>query len=540
MAPRIWLILGLLVVLIVLGCSAPPAPPPANEPPVAEAGPHQLATVGQPVELDGSDSSDPEGRPLTYAWTEADANPARVATGSGQAHLSFIPTVIGTYWFRLTVSDGENTSRPDSVRVLVRLSNTAPVADAGPDLIFASGTLVPLSAAGSHDPDGDPLDYRWLVVRSPAPVTLSDSTAARTTALLATAGDYRFRLQVSDGQLSDDDEVTITISAAANQSPVADAGPDQQVPVGTLVTLDGSGSRDPEGAALVYRWTLGRSPGEPVILSDPAAANPAFVPGEAGEYVFALEVSDGTATSVQDVVTVEATEGGFVEQEGMTEVPTGAFTMGSTQGATDERPTHRVELSAFWIDQREVTAGEYQACVDAGACGQAGRAANCNAGRADRADHPANCVTWTQTADYCSWAGKRLPTEAEWEMAARGLDNRRFPWGDEYPGPTRMNYAGNVGSTTPVGSYPEDVSFYGLLDMGGNVHEWTADWYAADYYATGPTTAPTGPTAGTLRVGRGASWRIGVPLEALTATVRLALTPATSDNTIGFRCARSE
>jgi iron(II)-dependent oxidoreductase len=102
-----------------------------------------------------------------------------------------------------------------------------------------------------------------------------------------------------------------------------------------------------------------------------------------------------------------------------------------------------------------------------------------------------------------------------------------------------MNYADNLGSTAPVASYPGDVSFYGLFDMGGNVHEWTADWYAADYYSASPTTAPTGPAAGSLRVGRGASWKVGVPLEALTATVRLALTSATSDNTIGFRCARS-
>jgi formylglycine-generating enzyme required for sulfatase activity len=290
---------------------------------------------------------------------------------------------------------------------------------------------------------------------------------------------------------------------------------------------------------LSYHWSLGRSPGGAVALSDSTAVKPTFTAVDAGEYVFALVVKASGLVSLQDVVTVTATGGGFPEQEGMTQIAAGSFTMGSTEGSDDEQPPHRVDLVAFWMDQREVTAGQYQACVTSGACSQASQTANCNAGRADRVDHPANCITWPQAEAYCTWAGKRLPTEAEWEMAARGLDGRRFPWGDDYPAPSRMNYNNLVGSTVPVGSYPGDSSFYGILDMGGNVHEWTADWYGAGYYSTSPMTDPTGPATGLARVGRGASWRVGIPLEALTATVRLTFLPATADNALGFRCART-
>jgi formylglycine-generating enzyme required for sulfatase activity len=523
-------------VALAVGCGAPPGPPATNEPPVAEAGPNQAVLVHQSVRLDGSASRDPEGRELNYRWTGDAANPAPVATGAGLASWTFVPTVTGTYWFHLVVNDGEQDSQPDSVRVVVRTTNTAPIANAGPDLVFAAGGTVPLSGAGSYDPDGDALTYSWQVVQSPVNVVVDGANAARASVSLTTAGDYRFRLQVSDGQATTQDEVTITISAAADQPPIARAGADQQVSVGSLVTLDGSGSYDPEGQALTYRWSVGRTPDGHLLLSDSLAVRPTFTANQAGEYVFALVVGAGGAVSLQDVVTVTASSGGYPQHNGMTQVPAGAFNMGSAEGSADEQPVHHVELASFWIDQREVTAGQYQACVDAKGCTAAGQSANCNAGRTDRTDHPANCVSWAQAQAYCVWAGKRLPTEAEWEFAARGLDNRRFAWGQEYPDPSRMNYGNFIGATTPVGDFPLDVSFYGLFDMGGNVHEWTADYYDPGFYGVSPVANPTGPAAGAYRVGRGASWRVGFPVEALTATVRQAFVPETRDNALGFRC----
>ncbi|MBT4500059.1 MAG: SUMF1/EgtB/PvdO family nonheme iron enzyme, partial [Gemmatimonadetes bacterium] len=430
---------------------------------------------------------------------------------------------------------------PDSVRITVLGDdNQPPIADAGPDLIVAADSIIPLSAINSSDPDGDALTYLWRITQSPGPLTIADSTASQTTVTLSTSGNYHFLLTVSDGVSSHADGVIITVSSSANLVPSADAGPDQQVAVGTLVTLDGSASADPEEEELTYRWAVGRTPGPAILLSDSTTVQPTFTPPESGEYVFALVVSDGTSLSLQAVVTILVLDEVFNEQGGMIEIPAGPFNMGSELGANDERPVHRAELSSFWIDKFEITLEAYNACIESGACDPAGLMAGCNGGRNDRLDHPINCVTWEQAQKYCNSVQKRLPTEAEWEKAARGTDGRRFVWGDGFPGPDRMNYSNNIGTTTAVGTYPSGLSFYGLHNMGGNVHEWTADFYASDYYAQSPERDPTGPAAGSLRVVRGASWRVGVPMEALTATVRQAFQPATTDNSLGFRCARTQ
>ena len=121
-----------------------------------------------------------------------------------------------------------------------------------------------------------------------------------------------------------------------------------------------------------------------------------------------------------------------------------------------------------------------------------------------------------------------------------GVRPGRFVWGEEFPSQERMNYGDQIGATTPVGAYPAGVSYYGAHNMGGNVHEWTADFYDGNYYASSPALDPMGPDTGALRVVRGASWNVGVPLEALTATVRQAFQPTTSANSLGFRCARTQ
>ncbi|MEW6755286.1 MAG: SUMF1/EgtB/PvdO family nonheme iron enzyme [Candidatus Latescibacterota bacterium] len=508
---------------------------------MAEAGPDQTVRLQEQVVLDGTGSTDPEGAPLRYAWSAALDNPAPVIPPPAQATFSFVATVPGVYWFYLAVRDAEGEATADSVQVSVLgPGNRPPVASAGPDLIVLPGSIIPLDASSSTDPEDGTLTYHWQAVDPPGPAAISDSTALRTTVDLTQSGAYRFRLTVSDGELSAADEVVITVRAAGNRPPMANAGPDQEVAPGAQVNLDGSASTDPEGTPLSYRWSVGRTPGLAVALSDTTAVAPSFVAAEVGEYVFGLVVWDGTHTSLQDVVTVRVAEHGYVERSEMIEVPAAAFSMGSEQGAADERPVHRVEVSTFWIDKYEVTAAQYEACVQAGACAPSGRSAGCNGARSDRADHPANCVTYEQARDLCAWADKRLPTEAEWEKAARGLDGRRFPWGNEYPSRDLLNYGNLVGSTTPVGRYPAGASFYGVHDLGGNVHEWTADYYAADYYGQSPAQDPPGPATGTLRVVRGGSWKVGVPVEALTATVRQAFLPTTSDNTLGLRCARSE
>ena len=210
------------------------------------------------------------------------------------------------------------------------------------------------------------------------------------------------------------------------------------------------------------------------------------------------------------------------------EVPAGAFRMGSETGAADEGPVHRVSGGAFSIDRYEATNARYGACVRAGACSPPALASSFTRrtyfGAAEYDDYPVVHVSWGQAASFCAWAGGRLPTEAEWERAARGTaDARVFPWGDSPPDCTKANFLGCVGDTDRVGQRPAGQSPYGISDMAGNVWEWTADWYEAGYYSRSPDQDPTGPDAGHLKVMRGGCWVSGA--NSLRATCRKAELP---------------
>lgn len=228
-------------------------------------------------------------------------------------------------------------------------------------------------------------------------------------------------------------------------------------------------------------------------------------------------------------------------------VPAGEFLMGSSDSdataADDEKPQHPIHLDAFWIDQTEITYNEYERCVRAGACSPATVHNKNFAG----ARLPVVGVNWYQAATYCQWAGARLPTEAEWEKAARGTDGRLYPWGNNFDG-RRLNYCDTncvadwrdrsaddgYGYTAPVGNYPEGASPYGVLDMSGNVWEWTADWYSPDAYAYSSYSNPGGPKQGLQRVIRGGSWYYRGP--ALRVARRHKDVPTSSYDNIGFRC----
>jgi len=190
-------------------------------------------------------------------------------------------------------------------------------------------------------------------------------------------------------------------------------------------------------------------------------------------------------------------------------VPAGEFLMGSTDAdkdaRTDEKPQHTVYLDGYWIYQTEVTAAQYRKF-----CQATGRQLP---GLPDWAkdDHPIVNVSWEDAAAYAQWAGAALPTEAQWEKAARGTDARVYPWGNDWDGAKCVNSVG--GGTKPVGGMPAGVSPYGCLDMAGNVWEWCADWYDGSYYKNTPSRNPTGPATGTLRVLRGGSWNNTTPVN---------------------------
>jgi len=230
---------------------------------------------------------------------------------------------------------------------------------------------------------------------------------------------------------------------------------------------------------------------------------------------------------------------------GMVLVPAGELWMGSVL-ESDEEPIRRVTLDAFWIDAREVTVAEYVMCT---VCRLPLIGEDCNWETSNRADHPVNCVSWDDAVDYCAWVDlgtKRLPTEAEWEKAARGADARSYPWGDS-PEPSCDHVvmsdaaAGGDGcgtsSTLPVGSRPMGASIYGAQDMAGNVREWVADWYAS-VYSEDETDNPKGPLSGSYRAVRGASWINYIPDEFRTSS-RISYHPTNRLGTLGFRCARS-
>jgi len=221
-------------------------------------------------------------------------------------------------------------------------------------------------------------------------------------------------------------------------------------------------------------------------------------------------------------------------------VPAGEFIMGSPEGEgdDDEDPQHTVYLDAFYIDKYEVTNAGYKGCVDDGVCDPPSRNSSSTRdsyyGNPEYDDYPVIYVSWYDAKAYCEWKGMRLPTEAEWEKAARGTDGREYPWGNGAPDEAKLNYDKNVGDTTEVGSYPGGASPYGAMDMAGNVWEWVADWHDAGYYSAAPERNPQGPDYGPYRVLRGSSWDYS--RSWARCAVRRGVFPDLRSDNRGVRC----
>jgi formylglycine-generating enzyme required for sulfatase activity/tRNA A-37 threonylcarbamoyl transferase component Bud32 len=306
------------------------------------------------------------------------------------------------------------------------------------------------------------------------------------------------------------------------------------------------------GAFGAYRF-FGGAPPAPAPAASASAATPA--PRAAGTTSAAAPTAPAGACP-----------------EGMVAIAGGKMFMGARDLTPDAKPPHEVTVSRFCIDRTEVTTRAYLACADKGECErppdkvswpriteeQAKRYSPfCNGGQKERGDHPINCVAWPMADNFCKKRGARLPTEAEWEFAARGSSQRKYPWGDDPPGPKFLNACGKecaawgeahgdkhrtmydaddgwVG-TAPVGSFPAGASSDGVLDLAGNVWEWVADWYGP--YTADPAVDPKGPATGTQRAVRGGDF-FGYEPEWTRPAYRWKTDPETYNHAIGFRCAR--
>jgi formylglycine-generating enzyme required for sulfatase activity len=226
-------------------------------------------------------------------------------------------------------------------------------------------------------------------------------------------------------------------------------------------------------------------------------------------------------------------------------VPSGTFLMGSTddfnEAELQEKPQHSVYLDGYWMDQTEVTQGMFKRCIASGTCPDVVHdlEQNPNFTNSEYDNHPAVYVSWDQAKTYCERVGRRLPTEAEWEKAARGTDGRLYPWGDLPPNGNQALFDKAMNTTRPVGSYPDGMSPYGALDMIGNVREWVFDFYSEYYYGESAERNPTGPTEAedNEHVLRGAAWTDAVHYTHLA--MRFHHVPWSPGDNRGFRCAAS-
>ncbi|GAC1581775.1 MAG: hypothetical protein NVS3B20_12500 [Polyangiales bacterium] len=311
----------------------------------------------------------------------------------------------------------------------------------------------------------------------------------------------------------------------------------------------------------IWRFQVGRF----ASIEKPSTPSPSPL-------TIALASASTSASSSTSTLAIAAKCG-----DGMASIPGGSFFMGSDQGEESEKPSHRVILSPFCMDLTEVTVSAYKACSDRGECKRATAEVRwpdiddhqrkiygplCNIARPQESgDHPINCVDFEMAKNFCSAHNKRLPTEAEWEFAARGPDGRVYPWGDDPPDATRLNacdkqcvawgkkmgvqvkamFDGDDGyaGTAPVGRFPAGASRYGLLDVVGNVWEWTSDWEGPYTDVREAVTNPQGPKEGSERIVRGGAFN-GSFASWVRPSWRYSFMPDAKSHAGGFRCAKSQ
>ncbi len=480
-----------------------------DERPVAEAGPDQHRLVGEPIELEATASTDPEGSSLTYRWRNALPGSALTLSNTEGERITINASGAGRYPIELSVSDGRWTS---SDTVMVEFSHR-PSADAGEGGLYGVGEKVPLDGRGSSDEDGDALTYNWTVSEGGV---LTNELTATPTFYAETAGIYTIGLQVADGVWNSEID-QIQVEVITNRRPLALVGADFVAAVGELVQLDGSGSSDPDDDALTYRWMVSGG----VRLDDMTTAYPSFTALEPGIFTVDLIVSDGISESNTARLMITIVREGeitvdLLDNAQMTFVwiEPGTFMMGVRPVKTCrscEWPQKQVTISrGYYLGQKEVTQDQWKTVM---------RTQPWLVSTTSKNSYPAVNVTWNGAQAFVAKlnaaAGDslyRLPTEAEWEYAARAGTETRWSFGDdesqldEYAWYEDSSFNGALRSAKPGGG--KLANPWGLYDMHGNVWEWCQDWFSKDNGALDEPTAvdPMGPVSGSWHVKRGGSF----------------------------------
>ncbi|MBI2945962.1 MAG: SUMF1/EgtB/PvdO family nonheme iron enzyme [Candidatus Wallbacteria bacterium] len=404
------------------------------------------------------------------------------------------------------------------------------------------------------------------------------------------AGPYVLEVTVSNGKFTSNATLTLAVNPAPPAPalpPVACVSTSLTVTVGTLVLLAALPGSAMCGGPFSYQWATDASPGHPFQLADASAATQPFTPGLPGTYRFKVQVGSASAATGGAVAAAQActcavtvtavpvtapapgttaplmflrtNSKGYNEylnpKDGseLIQIPGGVYFLGDGSGS--DNPAHNVALSSCYIGKYPVTNQQYQQFLSAtdGAVTTANNSPDQPSSKVGHvpstwgssgytqystgANGPVIYVDWYDAYAYCTWAGLRMPTEAEWEAAARGPNGVIYPWGSASPDATLANFNNNVGKTTPVGSYPLGVSPFGALDMAGNVWQWCHDWYSSSYYTTFPTPAdPQGPATGSYRVLRGGAWYGDAAL--VRSAYRSGYGPTDASYYIGFRVGR--